>query len=95
MVFEAFLNKLPVIVTDVGDNKYFITDKNGIIVPSGSAVALKEAIEQMLLKDDEELKLMGENGYKLVKENLVWEKIIKEIHQAYEKLLDEYPKKLS
>lgn len=93
VVFEAFINKLPVIVTDVGDNKYFINDDNGIIVPSGDAMVLKRAIEEMLEKDDAELERLGENWYKLVTENLTWEHIIKQIYAAYENLLIDYKNK--
>ncbi len=67
-LLEAMASKLPVIVTDVWDNKYFVkNNENGYIVKSWNAVELKESIEKILFLDNDTIKKIEENNYKLAK----------------------------
>ena len=68
-VLEAFASKIPVIATDVGDNKYFINKNNWFLIKSQDENEIKKIIENVLKFDKEKLSLLWENGYNLVKEN--------------------------
>ena len=69
VVLESLASGVPVVATDVADNARLICQKeNGLLVPSGDAARLREAISTLL--DDAELRrLYGEQAVKWVNEN--------------------------
>jgi len=87
VVLEALLHKLPVIVTDVGDNKYVVWKDLGWIVPPWDAIALQETIEKTLQMDMVEIEGMGEKWYTEVVEHYQRQKIVQAIFTEYQTLL--------
>ncbi|WFN35319.1 glycosyltransferase family 4 protein [Methanogenium sp. S4BF] len=83
----------PVIVTDVGSIPEMVDEgKTGFIVPPRDPEALAGAIVT-LLKNNEQRKMMGENGLKKLKTDLSWETIVETaIFPVYEQAL---PKRVS
>ncbi len=86
-ILEAFAAKLPIIATDVWDNKYFINDKNWILIPSKNSLAIKDAMNALINKNKEDLRFMGENWYTLIKNNNTWGKIAEKTYDIYCRLL--------
>lgn len=85
-LLEAWASKLPVIVTDVGGNSDFVKNKiNGYIIPPKNS----RILAQTLLKAVrcKELKIMGEKGYNLVKNNYSWNKMT---HKTFKVYLDSF-----
>ncbi len=74
VLFEAMAYKIPCIGSDVSGIPEQIKDKEtGFIVPANDTDKLAEKII-LLLKNIELMKMMGENGYKRVKDNFTWDK---------------------
>ena len=72
---EAQLMKKPVIATNVGGiPELMINDKTGYLVTKNNPEELFEKIS-ILINNQQNIKIMGENGNKFVKENFNWEKI--------------------
>jgi len=72
---EAQLMKKPVIATNVGGiPELMINDKTGYLVTKNNPEELFEKIS-ILINNQQNTKIMGENGNKFVKENFNWEKI--------------------
>lgn len=73
VVLEAMANKLPVIATNVnGINEIMNDGQNGIVVPSGNASAIYNAINSVI-DDPERLQFIADNGYQYVCKNLSFE----------------------
>ncbi len=88
VVFEAFVCWLPVVATDVGDNKYFIKDhKNGLLISPWKPQEIKKAIEIMLEKDDLELEKMGQMWYNTAMPDYKRENVVDKIFIEYCKLI--------
>jgi glycosyltransferase involved in cell wall biosynthesis len=76
--------KKAVIGTGVGGTVEIVKDKvSGLIIPAKNSEELAKSI-LYLLKDDKKRKLMGESGYKFVKENLSLEKMVQNYEKLYE-----------
>lgn len=90
VVFEAFANKLPVIVTDVWDNAHIINDSNGFVIPPQDVGALKKVIEKTLTMNISDLETLGMNWYNLTQEKFWRETIVAEIYDAYTNLLKDF-----
>ena len=70
VLLEAMASGLPIIATDVGDNKYFV-QRNGIIC-GASVKELGTAIEEMLRADRGN---MGRESRRIVEQSYTWDKI--------------------
>ena len=86
-VLEAFASKLPVIATDVNDNRYFINEENWFLIKSWDENEIKKIIEKVLQLDEKELEKIGKKWYELVKENYTWDIMSKKVYLEYKKLL--------
>lgn len=74
VLLEAMACKKPVIGSDIEGIPYIIENgKNGLIVPPKDIDALAEAIIK-ILKHPELAQKMGEEGYKKVIKNFIWDK---------------------
>lgn len=66
-VMEAMSAGLPVVATDVGDNRYLVKDGvTGTLIPRGDHQQIADFLER-LLRDNDLRKEMGENGYERLK----------------------------
>lgn len=73
VLIEAMACKKPVIGSNIGGIPYVIgNNENGLLVPPKDSEALAKAIIK-ILKNPKLAKKMGENGYKKVKENFLWD----------------------
>ncbi len=87
VLLEAMVYKKPVIASAVGGILDIVKDyENGILVPEKDPKILAKKILEVL-KDQELAKKLGENGYKFVKENFSWEKIINDLKNLYKETL--------
>jgi len=65
-IMEAMAAGLPVVATDVGDNRYLIEDsKNGYIVPCGNPEVIARKLEQLVLSEDIRNKFGEYSHYKI------------------------------
>lgn len=87
-LLEAMASKLPVIVTDVGDNSYFVTNKNGYIVEPENSNLLKESIENILNTDEKTIDKIKCENYTLA-EKYSRENVIKDTYSKYLSVLKE------
>ncbi|MHC1636274.1 MAG: glycosyltransferase family 4 protein, partial [Candidatus Methanospirareceae archaeon] len=81
-LLEAMASGLPIVATDVGDNKYFI-DGNGILCGT-SAKEIKEAIEEIIKGD---LQKMGSLSRKKIENDYSWEKIAQRTLKVYKAII--------
>ena len=81
-LLEAMASGLPVIATDVGDNKYFVRG-NGILCGT-TAKEIGAAIKQMLKEDMEK---MGIKSRKIVERDYTWDKIAKRTLEVYKSVI--------
>ena len=86
-VLEAFASKIPVIATNVWDNKYFINKNNWFLIKVWDENEIKKIIEKVLQLEKETLKSMWETGYNLVKENYTWDKMVEKVFDCYKEIL--------
>ncbi|MBH11288.1 MAG: hypothetical protein CMG74_13230 [Candidatus Marinimicrobia bacterium] len=87
-LLEAWASKLPVLVTDCGENNKMVIDNyNGWIVPISDYNALAEKIIFAMKMKKEELKKIGLNGYNNVIENHNWNNKINEVYKVYNSLI--------
>lgn len=83
---EALATELPVIASRVGALPEIVDESCGILVPPNNPEALADAIE-LLISDGSLRRTMGKNGREKVKEKFSWERMAKEVVDAYESIL--------
>ena len=87
---EAMACELPVIVTDVGDNRKWVEDGvNGFIIPlrDHEALALKIIY---LLKHKDVRERFGQLNRRIIEERSNWEKEMRKMGYLYEELINEF-----
>ena len=85
-ILEAFAWKIPVITTNVWDNKYFINNTNWFLVKSWSEKSIKNTIKKVLSLDKKYLEQLGKNWYKLVEKNYSWNNMCEKVFNCYKKI---------
>lgn len=84
-MLEACMVGLPVIATDVGDNRLLVrTGWNGILVQSENIVNLTKALIKIC--DSQDRLIMGRNGQKFVLDQYDWAKIAAKTALVYERV---------
>ncbi|MEO0130598.1 MAG: glycosyltransferase family 4 protein, partial [candidate division WOR-3 bacterium] len=87
VLLEAMVYKKPVIASEVGGILDIIKDyENGILVPEKEPQRLAEKILEVL-RNEKLAQKLGENGYRFVKENFSWERIINDLKALYKETL--------
>ncbi len=81
-LLEAMASGLPVIATDVSDNKYFVHG-NGILCGT-TRKEIGAVIKQML---NEDLEKMGIESRKIVERDYTWDKIAKRTLDVYKSVI--------
>jgi len=85
-IMEAMSFGLPVVATDVGDNKYLIIDsESGFLVPLKDVERISSKLK-ILIANSYLRKEMGEKGYNHIKENFSEKKFANEYINLIEKL---------
>jgi spore coat protein SA len=80
---EAMATKLPVVATNVGGVPEIFRDGGGILIESGSACQLADAIE-LLLANPQKRRELSEQGYRVFQKRYRWQ----EIRRRYLQLID-------
>jgi len=87
VVVEAWAHKKPVIATkNVALSTKVKKIKGGTVVSFGDSIKLAEEI-YALITDRNLAKQMGNNGYRLVMREFVWDKIVNEVERIYMEVL--------
>jgi len=90
-LLEAWASKLPVLVTDCGENNKMVKNGlNGWIVPIKSADALAEKILVAMSMTDKDLMKIGFNGYKEVEKYYSWDRTVNKIYDVYLNTIKSY-----
>lgn len=85
-LLEAFAAKLPVIATDVGDNrKFIINNKNGWLIKPKNFKMIVSAILKAL--KSRSLEKMGKLNHQIVKKDYTWQKITKQTYEVYKTVI--------
>lgn len=82
IVIEAWVHKKPVIATKTVGLAELISAETGILVSYGDYKALADAVIKVL-SDKELAKLIGVNGYRLVKKKFSWDKVVYGLEKVY------------
>jgi glycosyltransferase involved in cell wall biosynthesis len=92
-IMEAMVAGLPVIATDVGDNKYLVKENfNGFLAPCFDVDLLAEKLD--VLAGSEELRReFGNNSYKMIQNEFSEEKLFQNYTRLFSKLLFSESKK--
>lgn len=85
-LLEAWAAKLPVIVTNVGDNELFVKNSiNGWIIPPQDVNALSKKILEAV--KNPRLEEFGTAGFDLVKEKYSWDNAANKTYEVYKQVL--------
>jgi glycosyltransferase involved in cell wall biosynthesis/predicted O-methyltransferase YrrM len=88
VVIEAMSAGIPVIASDIGPLREIINNgEDGILIPPKDGDVLRFAIER-LMKNQDLMKKLAEEGKKTVHERFSLKKRIKEMEGVYERILD-------
>lgn len=89
---EAMACRLPVIVTDFGDNSKWVENGvNGFVVPLSDPQALADKIIYLLRNNAERIR-MGQAGRKVIEERNDYHKEMAKMERIYEELIERYRK---
>lgn len=84
---EAMACELPVVITDIGDNRRWVEDgKNGFIVPVKDSKSLAKKIIYLLENEDVRTRL-GKASRKIIEEKLNYRKEMEKMEKLYEGLV--------
>ena len=87
-LLEAGACKLPVLVTDVGDNDKFVKNGiNGVIIPPANMKPLANILKAYIIYPYEKYISFGQKGYTLVKKEYTWDKMTEKTYEVYKKCL--------
>ena len=90
-LLEAWASKLPVLVTDCGENNKMVKNGvNGWIVPIKNADVLAEKILEAISMSDKDLMKIGLKGYKEVEKYYSWDRTVKKIYNVYLSTIKSY-----
>lgn len=86
-ILEAYAAELPVVATDVWDNKYIIShEKNGILMPVNDLRALRNALIYVTWLDKSRLHEWWKEWYTLIQEKYSWHQVVSKTHDIYKKV---------
>jgi glycosyltransferase involved in cell wall biosynthesis len=89
-IMEAMSFNLPVVATDVGDNKYLVkNNESGFLLPVKDVEGISTKLETLINNADLRKK-MGNNGYEHMRKNFSVEKFTQEYTNLIERLMDEH-----
>lgn len=88
-ILEALAAGLPVIATDVGDNRQLVKDGlNGFLVRSENIASLVAALQKMCASPKRFL--MGKEGQRMVATHFTWKKVAEKTAMVYQQTLLKY-----
>lgn len=93
VLLEAMASGVPVLASNLpGVRSVFLDGVHGMLVEPNNVNDLSQKIE-LLISDEEKLKLMGENAYVLVREKYDWNVIGRKLNHLYVKVNENLPSK--
>lgn len=88
-ILEAMASGLPIIASDIADNRYFvIEEKNGFICDPYSVDSITNAMLKMLKLPQDQWMEYGNNSSKIAKEMFGMERFADEYEQLYQELME-------
>lgn len=84
----AFGFKKPVVITDAFFEKYWISEKAGLVAKREDPYSLAKKLSQ-LMNDNEKMKSFGDFGFKYATEQFNWASIAEKYFEVYQKVLKE------
>lgn len=78
VILEGMASGLAIIATDVGAVSKMVSSENGLLIPPANKEALKDAIQQFLSMDKNNLELLKRNSTRFVQGRFLWKEIIQE-----------------
>lgn len=79
VILEAMANQLAIIATDVGAVSMMVSNDNGVLIGNLTVPKLEKAIEDMCQLNGDQLKALQLNSLQKVKNNFLWDEIIKSL----------------
>jgi glycosyltransferase involved in cell wall biosynthesis len=76
VILEAMASGLAVIATDTGATSVMVKNEHGWLITPGNKEELRQAMENALTTDPDQLNQMKSNATKFVAENFTWTKVI-------------------
>jgi len=87
---EAMAAGLPVVITDFGDNRKWVTDGvNGFLVPLGDPDAVAKKIVYLLESKNDRM-VFGQANRKVIEERNSYHREMSKVEELYQKLVDKY-----
>lgn len=88
-LLEAWAAKLPVVVTEVGENPLMIKDgENGLLVEPGNVRQLSQAIIR-IIRSRTLAPRLGESGYLTVKRRYTWDQVAQQTLRVYRHVINQ------
>jgi glycosyltransferase involved in cell wall biosynthesis len=89
VIMEAFALHKPVISTYIaGIPELVIPNYNGWLIPAGEINSLVQAIQQLLSTDSEQLKMMGQHGFEIVRQQHDIYKETQKLARLFEQVIE-------
>lgn len=84
-IIEGMARGLAIIATDVGAVSYLVNDDNGILLERCTVKGIESAMLRMMDLSEEKIVQLKNNSLRKIKENFLWEDIVKKLITELEK----------
>jgi L-malate glycosyltransferase len=88
-LLEAMSCGKPIVSTDTGGTPHLVTERGGILVRAGDAVALSRALRD-LLTDPIRCAAMGRSNREMIESSMSWERVTEQLERIYEKTIQNF-----
>ena len=90
VILEAMASGCCIIASDVGAVRCIVDKNNGWLISPGNTYELRQSILEVINSDEKTLRQKKLNSIKKVKENFIWDKVIKNIINDIAEFKEEY-----
>jgi L-malate glycosyltransferase len=88
-LLEAMSCGKPIVSTDTGGTPHLVTERGGILVRPGDALALSRALRD-LLNDPVRCAAMGRSNREMTERTMSWEQVTEQLEGIYEKTIQNF-----